>query len=165
MRAQLASCQAILLMSDFEGLPMALLEAMAIGVVPVARTIRSGIPELVQDNRTGLLVDGQPANAAAAILKLADDPALWTECAHGARKLVEDRFSEDSAYFKWVALLDQLCARCNICYPIVTTRDLQLQGVHPIIAQHYPRPASLGTRVRGRLGIAARRARRLVSGK
>ena len=36
--------QAILLMSEYEGLPVALLEAMAAGVVPVVRSIESGIP-------------------------------------------------------------------------------------------------------------------------
>jgi colanic acid/amylovoran biosynthesis glycosyltransferase len=49
--------QSILLMSDFEGLPLALLEAIAIEVVPVVRVIESGIPDLVHHERTGMLVE------------------------------------------------------------------------------------------------------------
>jgi colanic acid/amylovoran biosynthesis glycosyltransferase len=40
--------QPLLRMSGIEGLPVALLEAMAAGVVPVVLSIESGIPELVQ---------------------------------------------------------------------------------------------------------------------
>jgi colanic acid/amylovoran biosynthesis glycosyltransferase len=45
--------QAILLMTAFEGLPVALLDAMAAGVVLVVRAIESGIPEQVHHERTG----------------------------------------------------------------------------------------------------------------
>jgi hypothetical protein len=169
VQTELAKCQVLLLMSDFEGLPMALLEAMAMGVVPVARAIASGVPELVMDRRTGLLVDEQPANAAAAILKLADDPALWTKCSRGAKKLVEDHFSEDSSYSKWVALLDLLCERCSIRYPIAIPHTLELQVealqvAHPLIAQRYPKPLTLMCRVRRGLGTAARRAKCYLPG-
>ncbi|RME68874.1 MAG: glycosyltransferase [Verrucomicrobia bacterium] len=44
---------AILMLSEFEGLPLVLLEAMARGCVPVTSAIRSGIPELVHDGKTG----------------------------------------------------------------------------------------------------------------
>ncbi len=45
-----------LLPSSFEGLPVSLLEAMAKGVVPLVTDIRSGIPELIQDRKNGLIV-------------------------------------------------------------------------------------------------------------
>lgn len=43
-------------MPDFEGLPLALQEAMATGVVPVVREIESGVPELVHHESKGLVV-------------------------------------------------------------------------------------------------------------
>jgi glycosyltransferase involved in cell wall biosynthesis len=162
-QAELAKCQVFLLMSDFEGLPLSLLEAMAAGVVPVARAIQSGVPELVQDGVTGLLVNEQPQNAANEILRLVDDPVLWAECSHGARKLVEDRFDEDSAYLKWVVLLDQLCESCRIHYPIITPANLRLQGLHPLITQRYPRPVSLGQRAGDKLRTIAGKAKRFIS--
>ena len=57
VRRELADAHATVLMSDYEGLPVALLEAMTAGLVPVVRAIRSGIPELVVDGVTGCLCE------------------------------------------------------------------------------------------------------------
>ena len=57
-----------------EGIPVALMEAMASGV-PVVATRLSGIPELVEDGVTGLLVEPHDPDGLAAALErlLADD--------------------------------------------------------------------------------------------
>jgi len=57
-------------MSEFEGLPTALLEFMAAGVVPVVRAIERSIPELVHHERTGLLVGIDLPEAATASFRL-----------------------------------------------------------------------------------------------
>lgn len=49
----LAQAHVFLLISDYEGLPLSLLEAMAHGVVPVVSDIHSGIPEVVHHGKTG----------------------------------------------------------------------------------------------------------------
>lgn len=61
--------------SEFEGLPVALLEAMAAGVPPVVTRV-GGVPEVVEPGRSGLLVEfGDPgALAAEAARLLADEP-------------------------------------------------------------------------------------------
>jgi glycosyltransferase involved in cell wall biosynthesis len=46
----------ILLTSDFEGMPIAILEGMGRGCVPVVSATRSGIPELVKDGQNGFIV-------------------------------------------------------------------------------------------------------------
>ena len=64
------------LSSRFEGLPIALLEAMASGVAPVATCV-GGIPEVITDGRDGLLVaPGDAAALAAALAKLLGDDDL-----------------------------------------------------------------------------------------
>jgi colanic acid/amylovoran biosynthesis glycosyltransferase len=76
-----------------EGIPVALMEAMAAGV-PVVATRLSGIPELVQDGVTGLLVEPHdPAALAAALERLLADEAVAAELARNARALVERSFS------------------------------------------------------------------------
>jgi glycosyltransferase involved in cell wall biosynthesis len=76
-----------------EGIPVALMEAMASGL-PVVATRLSGIPELVQDGITGLLVEpGEVAALADAITRLIDDDALAAELTERARALVERSFN------------------------------------------------------------------------
>jgi glycosyltransferase involved in cell wall biosynthesis len=66
---------------------------MATGL-PVVATRLSGIPELVQDGVTGLLVEPGDAPAlAAAMARLLDEDALATELALRARAHVERSFS------------------------------------------------------------------------
>lgn len=114
----LQNSQAILLMSDFEGLPVALLEAMAAGVVPVVRLIPSGIPEVVLHRRTGLVVSDDPQQAAAALLELAGDPVLWQRCSDGSRALVLESFTSEHCHGQWLDLLHDLKLKSSPRYPI-----------------------------------------------
>ncbi len=71
------------LASEHEGLPLAVMEALALGV-PVVATRVGGIPELVEDGTSGLLVPpGDPAALADAILAVTD-PATRDRLAAGA---------------------------------------------------------------------------------
>lgn len=75
-----------------DGLPTVLLEAMALGTPCVATPV-TGIPEVVHDGETGLLVaESDPAQLAAALARLLDDPALRTRLAGQARALMEREF-------------------------------------------------------------------------
>lgn len=65
-----------LLFSDYEGLPISLLEALVCGVVPVVTAIQSGISEILVDGVNARLFPvGQPETAAAIVAELAHDPA------------------------------------------------------------------------------------------
>ena len=126
VQEELQRAQAILLMSDFEGLPVALLEAMAAGVVPVVRAIPSGIPELVKHEHTGLLVDEIPENAARAICRLVKDPDLWQRCSSSARRLVAEQYNEDISYKRWLELIEKLDQKCTIQYPVRNSDHFEL---------------------------------------
>jgi glycosyltransferase involved in cell wall biosynthesis len=81
-----------LMSSEFEGLPLALLEAMASGVAPVVTAV-GGIPEVVRDGADGVLVPfGDPAALAAATLSLLADAERRGSLAAAARRRVKERF-------------------------------------------------------------------------
>lgn len=76
-----------------DGIPVALMEAMA-AALPVVATRVSGIPELVEDGRTGLLVEQRDAAALArALERIFRDPDLARRLGAGGRERVLDRFN------------------------------------------------------------------------
>lgn len=76
-----------------EGLPVAILEAMAYAL-PIVSTRHAGIPEEVEEERTGLLVaEGDTEGMARAIVRLARDPALRLAQGIAGWERVRDHFS------------------------------------------------------------------------
>jgi colanic acid/amylovoran biosynthesis glycosyltransferase len=72
--------------------PNALIEAMAMQL-PVISTRSRGIPEIVEDGVSGILVPARNERALAeAIIRLADDKELRSRLGKNARKRVEERF-------------------------------------------------------------------------
>lgn len=78
---------------DVEGVPNALLEAMA-GGLPVVATRHGGIAEVVTDGETGLLcAEGSVDEVTAALLRLAGDAAFYRAVAEKGAAFVREEFS------------------------------------------------------------------------
>lgn len=78
---------------DRDGLPTAVLEAMASGV-PVVTTAVNGLVDVVRDGCTGLVVpEHDPATLAAAIRRLLTDPELGERLGYAARRHVQAHHS------------------------------------------------------------------------
>lgn len=105
---ELARASVFTLPSFDEGLPMAMLEAMAAGKAIVVTAV-GGIPEAVKDGENGLLIaPGDAVTLAAAIRKVMEDPVLHRKLAGNARKSIEERFSTDVVINKLSNLYQQL---------------------------------------------------------
>jgi colanic acid/amylovoran biosynthesis glycosyltransferase len=91
-----------------EALGLVLLEAQAMGV-PVVGTRNGGIPETLEDGRTGYLVDQEsPAALAAALKTLLVNQALNRSFGQRARAFVRERFDIDRCYSALEDLYDGL---------------------------------------------------------
>jgi glycosyltransferase involved in cell wall biosynthesis len=87
----LPKVDALVLMSEQEGLPMAIIEALSMGI-PVIATPVGGVPEAVVEGQNGLLVERSASALAAAIKSLAASPDTLRTMSANALRLFEDRF-------------------------------------------------------------------------
>ncbi|MGB7240813.1 MAG: glycosyltransferase, partial [Sulfitobacter sp.] len=91
-----------------EGLPISLLEAMAASL-PLVATDVGGIPELIENGKTGCLVPSNDSQALGhAILSFLEDPAKMRLAGAGGRALLEARFSQTSMVRKTENLYREL---------------------------------------------------------
>lgn len=98
--------------SFMEASPNAVLEAMSAGL-PIVATRVGGIPEVIEHERSGLLVPpGDDRALAAGILRFIERPAIACAFGEAARQAVDGRFSFDRMVGEFQGLyLDELAAR------------------------------------------------------
>jgi L-malate glycosyltransferase len=90
--------------SESESFGLSILEAMCFGCPSVARRI-GGIPEVIEDNATGLLVEAGDADALArAVESLLRDPARRLAMGRAARLTARKRFSAEAIVPRYEAL-------------------------------------------------------------
>jgi N-acetyl-alpha-D-glucosaminyl L-malate synthase BshA len=107
----LPAARVLLLPSDKESFGLAALEAMACGV-PVVGTAAGGLPEVVEDGRTGYLRPvGDVEGMAAAALGLLRNEELWKRFSVEARRHAQERFPTDTLIERYRALYEATLAR------------------------------------------------------
>jgi glycosyltransferase involved in cell wall biosynthesis len=130
----LEECDTIVLLSDYEGLPIAILEAMACGIVPICLNIRSGIPELIQQGVTGLLVSDREESFTNAVRLLRDRSDLWKSMSSSARELVRTKNSLHMAAGLWTDLFRKLTENSDGRRTVGLPRRLALPAINPALA-------------------------------
>ena len=100
--------------SLWEGLPLSLVLAMGAGLPVIASRV-AGIPEVVTDNVSGVLVDpGDVPQLAAAMVGVLQDAALGASLGQAARGFVRPRFGVDGYIASVAALYNRLLAERRI---------------------------------------------------
>jgi glycosyltransferase involved in cell wall biosynthesis len=104
----LAGCDALVWLSEGEGLPHVLLEAGA-ACLPVVATPDIGAGEIVADGVTGLIVPPRdPAAVARALDRLLADPVLRRRLGANLRRLIEQEYSAIVVVPRWEALFAEV---------------------------------------------------------
>ncbi|SAL62758.1 glycosyltransferase family 4 protein [Caballeronia humi] len=111
---ELAKGQVFAMSSSHEGLPMALMESMAMGLPVVSFDCPSGPKQLTRNGEDGLLIPPGDANSMAAALRrlISDDP-LRAELGRKAAISVRERYSLKAVLQIWDELFDRVGARAK----------------------------------------------------
>jgi glycosyltransferase involved in cell wall biosynthesis len=115
-----ADLDVLVVSSDNEGTPVSAIEAMAAGC-PVVATCVGGLPDLITDQTTGLLVRARDADGLAnAVLHLLHNPELARTIGHKGRIAAQERFSMDRLLTDIDQLYRQLLAARTVSYGTTT---------------------------------------------
>ncbi|MFO7903046.1 MAG: glycosyltransferase family 4 protein [Pirellulaceae bacterium] len=129
LHSQLHGASAILLLSDYEGTPGAIMDGMACGLVPICRHIPGGLQELINDRQTGIFVHDDSA-VGDAIDALIADPRRWEAISHLARQRIVHGFSLEAAAKKWERFCEQLTSRKQSRKCLELPKKIELPPVH-----------------------------------
>lgn len=122
--AWLAAFDAFALTSDSEGLPLGLLEAMAVGV-PVVSTAVGGVPDVVEPGVTGALVErGDRASLTTELTRLSTRPSSAGDAARTARQMVLERHSIEHMAEGYE----------NLYWRLLRRRHAAAAGAQPLVA-------------------------------
>jgi glycosyltransferase involved in cell wall biosynthesis len=127
----LAQCHGLVLLSDYEALPVAMLEAMATGVVPICLDMRSGIREAIQHGVNGLIVKDRTEDFFTSVEALQADLAWWKKLSIAARETVWERYSIENCARQWADLLQGLYLGRAAPTPFKPPRVLRLPPPNP----------------------------------
>lgn len=143
VQSHVLKCHALVLLSDYEGLPISLMEAMACGVVPICLDIRSGIPELVEHDTTGLLVKDRQEDFVKAVRRLREEPSLWQHLSDGSRQKIEEEYSSHVCAERWEGFLRETSRTSKLNQPLVVSKKIDLPPVQPDFAHEDNRRPSV----------------------
>ncbi len=110
----MAASDVLLLLSETEGLPNCIQEAMATGI-PVVATKVGGMPDIIQDGTSGFLVDNEP-QAELALKKLMSTPGLAVKMGAAALSYARD-------FLAVGIIMDKIEKNCQSMRKIDTDKD------------------------------------------
>jgi glycosyltransferase involved in cell wall biosynthesis len=139
IQALMAEHHVFVLLSDYEGLPIAMMEAMATGLVPICTAMRSGIGQLVVDGVTGCIVADRGEGFVAAVRQLATRPEEWARLSRQARQhIVASGYDSETCLRQWVDLLTRRSREATYRgQPLLhhRRRQLGLPAPHPALEE------------------------------
>ena len=106
-----AAADVVVAPSWFEAQGLSVMEAQAVGAAVVATNV-GGIPDVIEDGRTGTLVEPRDPDAlAAAVLSLLDDPGAATAMGQRAAEAATHRLTREASARAFESLYNRVLAR------------------------------------------------------
>ena len=143
----LSAHHVLVLLSDYEGTPGAVMDGMAAGLVPVCLDISGGTRELISHNQTGLLVRNRSKDFCNAIKRLDKSPKFCTFLATNAKEHILSNYSLKTAADRWEMFFSELTLEATtvkaVCYP----KNLSLPSVKKGLAREDRRTPPFNTRI------------------
>ena len=146
VQAHLLQNQVFVLLSEFEGLPITLMEAMSCGLVSICTNMRSGISDLITNNVEGILIDDRKIEFVAAVKKLKENPALWKQMSEAARMKIVTSYSVETCSNQWIALFEELVVNAGKKSALIIPASGELKKIRlddEFKRQNNPRPAEI----------------------
>lgn len=84
----------LLLISDYEGLPISIIEGLSVGTPVVASNV-GGVSELVLDNINGFLVENEVSSIKQTILKFIEKPKSIIDFSKESKRIYEEKFTSE----------------------------------------------------------------------
>jgi glycosyltransferase involved in cell wall biosynthesis len=136
--------QVLVLLSDFEGFSIALMEAMACGLVPIVTRMRSGVEDVIEDGVNGFIIEpDDDVSFVAAVRSLARNQSLWERMSAEARQsMVRGGFTSGDCARKWAEFLTELASLSS------TPRSLPVSSA-ALYEVELPPPATRDNGIRG----------------
>ena len=131
----------ILLTSDYEGLPLSLLEAMAQGVVPVVSDLESGISEVVNSGNGSLVPIDDTEGYAKALIHLHKNRAELAHKRICARLTTFPAYSISAMADRWIQL-----ANASTIQPFQWEKEIKIRP--PIGRQNHWHYSTIGKMLR-----------------
>ncbi|RZK39375.1 MAG: glycosyltransferase [Pedobacter sp.] len=135
IREDILNAQVIILMSDYEGLPVAIMEAMAAGVVPICKETESGLSELIIDNYTGLFIENS-SDFIDKIKHLQNNPKEWERLSTNAKLHIERNFGSQRVVEDWVDLFEEVKSKNKLQLQIPRNIKLPKNEINNVLGEH-----------------------------
>ena len=122
------------LLSDYEGIPISLMEAMGCGLVPVCTFVKSGIQEMVEDRVNGLLVEDRLNSFVRAIQTIKSDPELHMSMSANAHSTIKNNYASEICNSLWLELLK------DTLNPGILKSEIQIPSLSELREYKFPSP-------------------------
>jgi glycosyltransferase involved in cell wall biosynthesis len=133
-KRMLATQQVIVLLSDYEGTPGAIMDGMSCGLIPICLKYQ-GIEELIKHGANGFIVTDRQQSFFEVIDALYYDLELRGRMAAAARDHIISHYSIEIAQKKWTAFMEKCKANAGMAEPFKMPEKIILPSFDPMLLE------------------------------